>query len=118
MKGVKIILIAIALLLFVSSYAICDYFYYNETVKDLNLWWDLKANLYAIIVMLVFLSSVIGSKGKLRFILDIGFGLAFSNVIDKVFFDVLIFRYNDIIMIILTICAAALDYVKNGGENK
>ena len=48
----------------------------------------------------------------LKFIYNIGIGLAVSNVIDKVFFNVLEFRYNDIIMIVLTICFATLERLK------
>lgn len=102
----------LAIVLFVSNYQICDYFYYNDEVKDLKKWWGLKSNIYAIILCLVFFASALKSKGYLRFILDIGIGLTISNVIDKVFFNVLDFNYNDIIMITLTLCFSYLDYLK------
>lgn len=118
MKEVKLIIYILAILLFCFNYQICDFFYYNDEVKDIKKWWGLKSNIYAIIMMLIFYASLINSKGVLRFILSIGIGFAMSNVIDKVFFNVLEFRYNDIVMIILTICFASLDYFKNGRKNK
>jgi hypothetical protein len=111
MKGVKISLYIIAILLFVSSYSICDLFYYNEEIRDIKKWWNLRSNIYAIIIMLVFYASLIGTKGVLRLILSIGVGLCISNVIDKVYFNVLDFTYTDIIMILLTICISLYDYL-------
>ena len=111
MKGVKISLYTIALILFVSNYTICDFFYYNEEIKDIKKWWALRSNICAVIIMLVFYASLIGTKGVLRLILSIGVGLCISNVIDKVYFNVLDFTYTDIIMITLTICVSLYDYL-------
>ena len=113
MNEVKNILYILAILLFIFNYQICDYFYYNNIVKDLPKWWGLKSNIYAIIMMLVFYASLIKTKGFLRLILSIGLGLCASNVIDKCFFNVLEFRFNDIIMIIITICLSIVDFLKN-----
>ena len=113
MKEVRKLLFIASIILFVSSYKICDFFYYNDDIKDLKLWWDLKSNLYSTIILLVFYASSIGRKGVLRFILNIGVGFAFSNVIDKVFFNVLEFNQNDIVMIILTVCFSVLSYLKD-----
>lgn len=120
MKEVKIYLYILAVILFVSNYQICDFFYYNDEIKDLKKWWGLKSNIYAIILMIVFYASSIKQKGILKLVLNIGVGFTISNVIDKVFFNVLEFRYNDVIMIILTLCFALLDYLKEkkNGANK
>ena len=111
MKGVKISLYIIAILLFVTDYQICDFFYYSEEIKDIKKWWGLRSNIYAVIIMLVFYASLIGTKGALRLILSIGVGLCISNVIDKVYFNVLDFTYTDVIMITLTICISLYDYL-------
>lgn len=113
MEEVKRIVYIVAILLFVFNYSICDFFYYNDDVKDIQKWWGLKSNIYAIIVMMVFYASIINTKGVLRLILNIGLGLCVSNVIDKVFFNVLIFRYNDALMIILTLCFSFYEYLKD-----
>ena len=112
MTEVKKILYILAILLFVSNYQICDFFYYNDELKDLKKWWGLKANIYAVIMMLVFYASLINTKGIIILILNIGLGLCISNVIDKVFFNVLEFRENDIIMIILTVCFSMMERFK------
>lgn len=108
---VKKVAYILAILLFCFSYNICDFFYYNDEIKDVSKWWGLKSNIYAVIMMLVFFASLLNTKGILKLILSIGFGLCLSNVIDKVFFNVLEFRYNDVIMILLTISFAFYDYL-------
>ena len=109
-RGVKIILLVIAISLFVLNYDICDYFYYNEEVKDLNKWWGLKSNIYALILALVFQSYSIDSKGLLRFFLQIGTGFTLSNLVDKVYFNVVEFQANDVIMIIMVFIFSFIDY--------
>ena len=105
----------LAIILFVSNYEICNFFYYNEDIKDVSKWWGLKSNIYAVILSIVFYTSAINTKGILRLILDIGFGFCLSNVIDKVFFNVLDFNYKDIIMIILTLCISLYRYLGDYG---
>ena len=80
-------------------------------VKDIKKWWGLRSIIYGFIVMIVFYASSIDTKGVVKLILSIGVGLAVSNVIDKVFFNVLDFRYNDIIMIVLTIGFSTLNFI-------
>lgn len=108
-QKVKIFLVIVSVILFVSNYQICEYFY----PKDVEKWWGLKSNIYAVIVGLVFASASIGVKGVLRLVLNIGLGLAISNIIDKCYFNVLEFRYNDIIMIVLTISFSLHKYLNN-----
>ena len=111
MKEVKIYLYLIAIILFASSYQICDFFYYNSEIKDIQKWWGLRSIIYAIIMMLIFYASLIKTKGVLKLILSIGFGFCFSDVIDRIFFNVLDFNYKDAIMIILTICISLYNYL-------
>ena len=103
----------LALILFISNYEICNFFYYNEEVKDISKWWGLKSNVYAVILAITFYGSLIGTKGLTRLILDVCFGLCIANVADKVFFNVLEFNEKDIIMIIITVCLSVLDYLNN-----
>ena len=111
MKEFKVYLYLIAIILFISSYQICDFFYYNDDVKNIQKWWGLRSIIYAIVMMLIFYASLISTKGVLKLILSIGFGFCFSNVIDKVFFNVLDFNYNDVIMIIITLCISLYKYL-------
>lgn len=113
MTEVRSLIYVSAILLFVFNYQICDYFYYVDGVLDRKGWWSLKSNIYAVIIGLVFLASHIEARGVKRLILSVGIGFTISNVIDKCFFNVLEFRYNDIIMIIITIAFALIDFLKN-----
>ena len=110
---VKKIAYILAILLFVSNYEICNFFYYNEEIKNVSKWWDLKSNIYAVILSLVFYASLINTKGIIRLILDIGFGFCIANLIDKIFFNVLVFNEKDILMIIITVCIAVINYLNN-----
>lgn len=113
MTGVKIILVIIAIALFVGSYSICNYFHYTEGNVDITAWWALKYNIYAVIIAIVFLSAQIGTKGLLRFVLSVGVGFAISNVIDKLYFDVLEFTQADIYMIAITLLVSGYDWYKS-----
>ena len=118
---VKSIAYILAILMFCFNYNICNYFYYNDEIKDISKWWDLKSNMYAIIMtlvfyaiimMLIFYASLLNTKGILKVILNIGLGLCLSNVIDKLFFNVINFQFNDVLMIIITICFSFYNYLK------
>lgn len=108
-QKVKIFLVVASVVLFVFNYQICEYFY----PKDVEKWWGLKSNIYAVIIGLVFASASIGVRGVLGLVFNIGLGLTISNIIDKCYFNVLEFRYNDIIMIVLTISFSLLKYLNN-----
>ena len=107
-ENIKILLTIIIILLFFGNYYICEYFYSDNT----DAWWDLKLNLYAVIIALLLFLSRIGSKGILAFFLDVGIGLSLSNVIDRVYRDTTTFTEDDIYMIIATIIGAVLTYKK------
>ena len=111
-RVVKKLVYILAILMFCFNYNICNYFYYNDEIKDISKWWDLKSNMYAIIMTLVFYASLINTKGILKVILNIGLGLCLSNVIDKLFFNVINFQFNDVLMIIITICFSFYNYLK------
>lgn len=95
------------------NYRICDYFYFVNGVLDSRGWWGLKSNIYALILALVFQSYSIGSKGLLRFILKIGTGLTITNVIDKIFFNVLEFTKQDLYMILFVVLLSLIDVINN-----
>jgi hypothetical protein len=120
MKGVKIFIIILAIVLFVANYSICDYFYYNEEIKNIKAWWYLKCDIYGIIIMLLLFALDIGSNKWLKFVVNIGLGLTVSNVLDRVFFDTRVFNVSDIYMILITVAFATynLVYGKQQGLTK
>lgn len=106
----KIGLSILIILLWVFNYDICEYFYAN----DIDSWWKLKINIYGICIALCFgLLNMYVTKKKERFIINIGAGLAISNVVDRFFYDVNTFTKSDTIMIILTVIFAIYDYYGN-----
>lgn len=109
MKEVKASLIILAIILFISNYSLCDYFYYNEEVKDIKSWWYLKCDIYGIIIMLLLFALDIGSRRWLKFIISIGLGLTISNVLDRLFFDTRVFNSSDIYMILITVAFATFN---------
>ncbi len=109
MKRAKIFLTITAILLFVFNYQICEYFY--PLKPQLKSWWTLKVNIYAVIMMLIFLSQSLGSKKWLRFFLEIGVGFSISSVIDKLYFSVHDFTNSDIYMILITVAFATYNLI-------
>ncbi|MCP4355267.1 MAG: hypothetical protein GY793_06470 [Proteobacteria bacterium] len=109
MKGVRISFVVTAIILFVSSYWICDYFYYYiDGGYDSKGWWGLKSKIYAVIMALIFASNGFGlNKDKwLRFVCEVGAGFAISNLIDKCYYNVLVFTSSDVYMILITVAFA------------
>lgn len=109
MTKIKITLIILAILLYIGNYQICEYFY----PTDIKSWWGLKVNIYGIIIALLFASQTINTKGFLKLFATIGSGFAIASVIDKVWYNVRDFNYNDVFMIVITISLALFDYLKN-----
>lgn len=94
------------LILFLSNYYICEYFYSNDITK----WWQLKTNIYAIIIALAFILSGINARGICKFFLNLGVGFTVSNVIDRLYFDVTITTKEDVIMICITIITSIITF--------
>ena len=107
----KSILTIVVLILFLGNKQICDLFYPGNTQDAVMGWWKLRTNIYAIIVALSFQIGLIKERNSLvRFVLNIGTGLAFSNVVDRWLFDVREYRKEDFLMIALTLGYAIYDY--------
>ncbi len=111
---IKLVLSVFIVGLWLTNSYICDLIYPLNTEEHIRGWWLLRANIYAIIVALSFQTALISENNKLvRFVLNIGTGLAFSNVVDRWFFNVREFRKEDYLMIGLTLAFAIYDY-RNG----
>lgn len=104
----KVTLSIVVIILFVFGYRICSFFY--DPCVLITKWWDLRMNIYAIILLLCFIIAIpnIGNK-FLRFTLCIGVGLSSADVIDRVWFDITKFTKDDVIMILTTI---TLSYIE------
>lgn len=107
----------IAFGLLIGNYHICNYFYPTNSESDVSGWWDLKNDIYTLIISILFIYASIGKKGLYRLVLDIFTGLAIANTIDRFLFDIREFRENDLILIFLTIAFALYNYI-NGNRIK
>lgn len=96
MKNISTIISALAILLFMGNYSICDYFYYNDVVA----WWGLKQNIYnAIIFIFCFLAFHNVNQLLPKTILCFGLMICFANIVDRLFFDIKTFEPNDMAML-------------------
>ena len=110
----KIFLSVLIVVLWLSSYQICEYFYSN----DIEAWWKLRTTLYSLIIALSFTLSNLNTKNRIvKFVTHLSMGLAYSDFIDRLLYDTREFRVNDIVMIILTFAFAIYDYKKNERRN-
>lgn len=109
MEKVKLYLVLLILGLFLGNFYICEYFYFD----NLDKWWDLKLNIYAFIISLCFITLRIKALGIITFFLDVGVGIALSNLIDRVWFDTTVTTKEDFIMLSVTIIIAIIDYKKH-----
>ena len=112
-KNLRTLIYLVSILLFVSCFQICSYFHEPITEEAVSLWWDMKSNIHAIVIALVFIASSINSIGVLRFILDVGVGFTISNVVDRLYFNTTEFNRADIVMIAITFIIASIDYKKD-----
>lgn len=96
-------------MLFVGNYNICEYFYSD----NLEMWWELRTNIYSIMFALAMFIALLGTSGLLRFILSVGVGLCMSDVVDQIFFDITTFNKSDIAMIFITLTISTYEYVRN-----
>ena len=96
------------LLLYLLNFHICEYFYPD----DVKAWWSLKLNIYAIIIALAFLLASLYARGICKFFLNLGVGFTVSSVIDRWYFDITQYTEVDVIMVIVTIMIAYIDYKK------
>tara|TARA_R110000803_G_scaffold79762_1_gene145486 strand:- start:181 stop:534 length:354 start_codon:yes stop_codon:yes gene_type:complete len=112
-KNIKTVVYLVSVVLFISNYSICDYFYPDNTQEAIDGWWYMKSNIHAIVIALVFIASSINSIGVLRFILDVGVGFTISNVVDRLYFNTTEFNRADIVMIAITFIIASIDYKKD-----
>lgn len=107
-KYSKIVLAAAAVLLFGCGYHICSLVY--DPCFEVEKWFDLRFNIYAVVMLLCFLLAVPAEGSKaLRFVLCIGIGISTSDVLDRVFFDITTFTKEDIVMVTATVVIAYLE---------
>ena len=110
----RLVLAIVVVVLWFSSYHICEYYYSN----DMTMWWTLRTRLYSLIFCLAFHLASLNTKNRIvKFVMHFITGLAYSDFIDRVFYNTREFRANDILMILITFAFAIYDYKKNERRN-
>ncbi len=118
MRHIIAIISSTGVLLFMLNYPICEYFYFDDIEK----WWALKQNIYNIVIFIFqFLAFYYAKDVTIKTIMCFGFMICFSNIIDRLCFNVKTFQTNDIVMLVFAVILSTVFYYKNeknGGGNK
>lgn len=104
----KYILYISSIILWLSNFTICNYFYHD----DVSNWWNLKMAIYNICIVLILFALRYKESIKFKLIINIGIGFILSSVIDRIFFGITDFLNKDYLMIVLTIVFSVYDYNK------
>ncbi len=84
--------------------------------NSIELWWMLKIDIYAFVVALCFILAAQKPNDNVRlklierFIMDVGIGLAVSNVIDRRLYDVRGYRIMDLVMVTVVFLASYYNF--------
>ena len=114
----KLIVTVLSVLLFLFTYAICEYFYPGSDSSSVVGWWYLKVDIYLFLVgVCILIASMDKQKDKnilrlQKIITSIGVGFAFSNVIDRRVFNERDFGVNDLAIIIVIVLVSQIDLIK------
>lgn len=95
------VLSLITVLLFGLNYPIAEFLAPWDIDPDKNL--SIRFNIYAMVMVFCFILTMAKLSPWCKFILSIGIGICVSDVLDRFVFDVTIFQWNDIVMLVLTI---------------
>lgn len=113
-KVMKLILSITSVLLFGLGFWICNLLYPDACGAQINQWWDMRMNIYAIILLTCFSVALSKEDNKhLRFVLSIGIGLSASDVIDRIFFNISQFTKEDVSMVIATFIISYVESYTN-----
>lgn len=114
----KLIVTFLSVLLFLFTYAICEYFYPGSDSGSVKGWWYLKVDIYLFLVgVCVLIASMDKQKDKnilrlQKIITSIGIGFAFSNVIDRRIFNEREFGMGDLIIIVTIVLVSNVNLIK------
>lgn len=96
---VEVIIAALAVALFCSSYWICNLIFPDNPV----LWWDLRMALTTVIYALCFTSAYVATKGVIRAIFLTGLVFCGGDILDRYLFSINSFQWNDLLLYIFAL---------------
>ena len=112
----RILIITSIVFFFVGNYHICNYYYPLDTEEHIRLWWVLKMDIYALIVVLCFILANLKKTTNIKinliekFITSLGIGLATSNVIDRHFYNIESYVSTDIMIVLCVFLVSFYDF--------
>jgi hypothetical protein len=102
-----------------AVYSICNYFYpYDGTVEMDRLWWNLKCDLYLLLVAIwIGIASIDKCTDKSlirinKIIISIGVGYGTANFIDRRIFHDREFGWNDLGIIVIIVLVGQINLKK------
>jgi len=98
-----------SVVLFRVNFAICSHFY--DVQVDSMGWWRLRTNIYAVCFLMCYYIAKQRPTIGLNFIYSVGIGVAISDVVDRVFFDITQETKEDFWMVVLTFLFAIIEHV-------
>jgi len=107
-KTYKVILASLVLLLWVSNYWICEYFYSSSK----NEWWALNLSIYNICIIISLLITSWETTGYYKILIEFITGLIIASVIDRVFSSTKTYTLSDLTMIFINITYALYNIIK------
>ena len=117
-RYLKLVIISLTTIFFISVYSICNYFYPEINPENDRLWWNMKCDLYLFLVT-VWIGIAAMPKctdRKIarinRIITAIGIGYGIANFIDRRFLHDREFGWNDLGIVIVIVLVSQIDLKK------
>jgi len=109
------ILLIIAILLWSFSSQISNLIYSGNTPQDIDNFWDFKKVLYSLVILII-LSITYKTYNKVIFIIFCT--ILLEDIVDRLFFNVKVFEWNDLMSIEIAILITIITLNKNVLLNK
>lgn len=117
-KYLKLIVSTISVVLFISVYSICNYFYPESDPMSVRGWWHLKTDLYLALVAVWIIIAAMDRQTdrsilKIQNIITaIGVGYGVANFIDRRFIHDRDFGFNDLSIVLVIVFISTINLNK------
>lgn len=106
----RLAFLILSLLLFVSKYFICDYFYPGNDIESSYKWNYLSTDMLHLNILTLLL-SIKSEEKYFKLILYVFLGFSTSDIIDRWVFGITYFVWTDLIMITIVLVIAYRKYL-------
>ena len=102
----RLVLTTLSAIINLASYHICNYFF----IDNIDKWYDLKFILTSFSFVLLYQSLSYQANKLDRFFTTIYCGIFIEDFIDRLFFNITYYEWNDILALLITIAVAIYNY--------